>query len=284
MRFGFSFFKTLFFYLCLFNFDIINRLKNSEYPDSAELLSTEVFNKITCSIDGHTMFLADGISSSLNGSVEKMETRSLLPPVEETSLSFINSSSSSSNSSTSSTSSTTSSVPVPVGRNCIFSYTKRFAILPPYAVVHLARFFWKKKEEMNIGSEPQRVKIMRKVQFPLILDMFDYCTEQLKQNLRPRRDELRKERELKLEEKKKELESKLDKEDPYSTQSSSSSSSSAVTNPGASVPEVMRVVAPPRHLTGVYELFGVVTHHGKYAEAGHYMAWVKFGKSLIFIC
>lgn len=101
---------------------------------------------------------------------------------------------------------------VTVNRNCLFSCEKRFAILPPYVIVHLNRFYWKTKEEMVLGEGAGRVKIMRKVEFPLVLDLYANCTDQLKERLQPRRDELKKIKNALADARKKALEKKLDAE------------------------------------------------------------------------
>jgi hypothetical protein len=41
------------------------------------------------------------------------------------------------------------------------------------------RFFWRKREALET-KEDHKVKILRKVVFPLVFDVFDFCTDSLK--------------------------------------------------------------------------------------------------------
>ena len=40
-------------------------------------------------------------------------------------------------------------------------------------------------------------------------------------------------------------------------------------------PSVLATAGLPAKFKGMYELFGVVTHKGRSADAGHYIGWVK---------
>ncbi|TNJ30307.1 Ubiquitin carboxyl-terminal hydrolase 14 [Giardia muris] len=52
----------------------------------------------------------------------------------------------------------------------------RFALLPPVLYVHLKRFMWSEESQ-------NRLKINRKVTFPMTLDLYQFCTETLKQGI-----------------------------------------------------------------------------------------------------
>lgn len=66
------------------------------------------------------------------------------------------------------------------------NYTKRSRIarLPKYLTVHFVRFFWKRDTQ-------KKAKIMRKVTFPHELDVVEFCTDELKNQLIPVRDKVR---------------------------------------------------------------------------------------------
>lgn len=53
--------------------------------------------------------------------------------------------------------------------------------------VQLNRFFWK-KDSAVAGTKGGKSKILRNVSFPLVFDLFDLCTEELKSNLKHGRD------------------------------------------------------------------------------------------------
>ncbi len=49
------------------------------------------------------------------------------------------------------------------------------------------RFFWKAASDVG-GTEAGKAKILRNVQFPKCLDIFEFCTDELKQSLLQGRD------------------------------------------------------------------------------------------------
>lgn len=71
-----------------------------------------------------------------------------------------------------------------LGREAVYTKRLRIARLPKYLTVHFVRFFWKREAQ-------KKAKIMRKVTFPLELDVVEYCTETLRKQLVPVRDKVR---------------------------------------------------------------------------------------------
>lgn len=71
-----------------------------------------------------------------------------------------------------------------LGRDCMYTKISRASRLPKYLTVHFVRFFWKREAQ-------KKAKIMRKVTFPLELDIVEYCTETLRKQLIPVRDKVR---------------------------------------------------------------------------------------------
>ena len=69
-------------------------------------------------------------------------------------------------------------------RDAMYTKKSRIARLPKYLTVHFVRFFWKREAR-------KKAKIMRKVTFPLELDVLEFCTETLKKQLAPVRDKVR---------------------------------------------------------------------------------------------
>lgn len=53
--------------------------------------------------------------------------------------------------------------------------------------VQLNRFFWK-KDSAVAGTKGGKSKILRNVAFPLVFDVYDYCTDDLKASLKHGRD------------------------------------------------------------------------------------------------
>lgn len=71
-----------------------------------------------------------------------------------------------------------------LGREAQYTKRSRISRLPKYLPVHFVRFFWRKDTQ-------KKAKIMRKVTFPNELDAVEFCTEELKKQLIPVRDQLR---------------------------------------------------------------------------------------------
>ena len=69
-------------------------------------------------------------------------------------------------------------------RDTIYTKKSRIARLPKYLTVHFVRFFWKREAQ-------KKAKIMRKVSFPPELDVVEFCTEKLREQLVPVRNKVR---------------------------------------------------------------------------------------------
>ena len=125
-----------------------------------------------------------------------------------------------------------------LGRIAKWEKVSAMAALPEYLVVQFARFQWKAKSD-SAGTEATRTKIVRKCTFGKNLDVYDFCTDEVKASLVAGRS------------KKVELQ---DFEDL--------------------VPAEGAIMLP----TGAYTLAAIVSHQGRSAEGGHYVGWVKWKK------
>ncbi|KAK6590817.1 tRNA-guaninine transglycosylase [Cryptosporidium xiaoi] len=116
--------------------------------------------------------------------------------------------------------------------------------LPPFLLVHLVRFEWKKSSEIA-RTEATRAKVCRKIDFSQTLDLYEFCSDELRKILNIGREitELRKKREI--------------------------TSETEVNQSLGSDESVMYTDCP----TGVYELECIITHQGRTADSGHYVAW-----------
>lgn len=65
-----------------------------------------------------------------------------------------------------------------LNRDCIWNKNYKIATLPNYLIVQKIRFVWREKD-IGTNTEAGKAKILRSVSFPKILDVFDYCTEDL---------------------------------------------------------------------------------------------------------
>lgn len=162
-----------------------------------------------------------------------------------------------------------------LGRSAVHLKESRIDRLPPYLTVQFVRFFWKRESN-------QKAKILRKVDYPLVLDVLDFCTEELKEKLKEPRRLLREAEDAKAGVKKKEKE----KEGEQGVKALESSTMAprdenpvamdvegTVATSSQEKAEVDASAEPA--VTGIYDLVAVLTHKGRSADSGHYVAWVK---------
>ncbi|KAF7123585.1 hypothetical protein RHSIM_Rhsim12G0192600 [Rhododendron simsii] len=103
-----------------------------------------------------------------------------------------------------------------------------------YLTIQFVRYFWSKESNQN-------AKILHKVDYPVELDVYDLCSDDLRKKLEP----------------------------PHKGSSNVSGESSNATSKEGVVPD------KEMHLTGIYDLVAMLTHKGRSADLGHYVAWVK---------
>ncbi|CAL4949292.1 unnamed protein product [Urochloa decumbens] len=145
-----------------------------------------------------------------------------------------------------------------LGRTAIYTRESRINELPRYLTVQFVRFFWKRESN-------QKAKILRKVDYPLELDVYDFCSDELKQKLQAPRQMLRDAENAKF---------GLKTQGKASSSKENEGSSSAGDSSSMDIDKADPAV-PKKQLTGVYDLVAVLTHKGRSADSGHYVGWVK---------
>ena len=130
--------------------------------------------------------------------------------------------------------------------------------LPGYLTVQMMRFQFKQKDAVN-------AKILKDIKFPMILDTFDLCTDELQQKLVPMRTKFKEHedrvveqcnnvkgigKEAALKKDREKAANSLEDMEPYSFDDDEGSNNS-----------------------GYYELQAVLTHKGRSSNSGHYVAW-----------
>ncbi|WJX86345.1 deubiquitinating enzyme [Trifolium repens] len=148
-----------------------------------------------------------------------------------------------------------------LGRSAIYVKESRINALPRYLTVQFVRFFWKRESN-------QKAKILRKVDYPLELDVYDLCSDELKKKLEAPRQFLRNEEGKKLGLKVNEKSSVPKENDVKMTDAEGS-------NGGEPSVAPMEEGEKETQMTGVYDLVAVLTHKGRSADSGHYVGWVK---------
>lgn len=68
-----------------------------------------------------------------------------------------------------------------LARDASYLKTSRISRLPAYLCIQLVRFYYKEKEKVS-------AKVLKDVKFPLVLDLYDLCTEGIKKRLVERRE------------------------------------------------------------------------------------------------
>lgn len=152
-----------------------------------------------------------------------------------------------------------------LGRSAVYVKESQINELPQYLTVQFVRFFWKRESN-------QKAKILRKVDYPLVLDVFDLCSDELKEKLKEPRQILRVMDDTKAGLIKKSKQENRDS-DSVMQEDKGTEDGSSVSNAGESAANEQS--QKQMRLTGYYELVSVLTHKGRSADSGHYVAWVK---------
>ena len=173
----------------------------------------------------------------------------------------------------------------------IFKGHNRVCELPPWLNVQMVRFFWK----MPGANDPadatgQKAKILRAVTFPVLLDMYEHCTDEYKAALDPARAAKIKKEEADAEARlRADPRARLAAEVAAGTAEAADAAAreleekekeKAAAAGGESGGELAMDVdssgiEPGTRPTGFYELHAVLTHKGRSADSGHYVAWVR---------
>lgn len=74
-----------------------------------------------------------------------------------------------------------------LGRNALYKRAQRIDRLPRYICVQFMRFYWKATPDSR-DHEGVRCKILRRVKFDQQLDIFEFCSDRLKAELKVQRD------------------------------------------------------------------------------------------------
>lgn len=151
-----------------------------------------------------------------------------------------------------------------LGRNAQYEKTSALESLPPYLVVQFARFGYKSANEWA-GTSASKVKLTRKCAFANNFDLFDCASDEFKKKLSIGRIKRKEQQDLQLAKEKARHEARL-----------VSSAATAVDDDvemkpaeDVMVPEIGGDV----YDTGYYELVAIVSHKGRTADGGHYVAW-----------
>lgn len=220
----------------LFGINLDVTLRNTFSPDEAPERKHELVLKLAAHIDKETKFLTTCIAHSLVGELEKTSPLT--------------------------------------GQSAVYQKTSRLARLPLILTVQFVRFFWKAGADKKPGNKS---KIVKPVEFPFTLDVLDFCTDELKASLMPARKRVRAIEDARLGVAS--APGAAAAAEAAAEASTSTAVAAAATAAPSDEPDGKKarvgVASEFDNDTGLYELAALVTHKGRDADGGHYVAWVK---------
>ncbi|KAG2501327.1 hypothetical protein HYH03_001119 [Edaphochlamys debaryana] len=173
-----------------------------------------------------------------------------------------------------------------LGRTALFKGATVLTALPPYITLQMMRFFFRRDNQ-------QKAKILKKIPFTVEFDAYEFCSPELKKQLDGPRQALKEEQDRAIEAK------KLAKKGPGPQAESAAAPAAApaaggdvaMADAGADGAAASTSGAGPstsgpttKAMTGKYGLVGIVTHKGRTADSGHYVAWVKQPADGTWVC
>jgi ubiquitin carboxyl-terminal hydrolase 14 len=188
-------------------------------------------------------------------------------------------------------------------RDAVWTRTQQIVKLPQILVIQFGRFYWKATPDSS-DHTGVKCKIMKPVAFNDTLDIYDFCTKDLQAIMQQSRQRALALEEALIQQKlggtavatrdseakhESAVDSKCDAMDESSQvaveedddddlkAALAMSMEASMSTPSATRAADGSVFGPgiPNDFQGQYELFAVVTHKGRDADGGHYMAWVK---------
>lgn len=151
-----------------------------------------------------------------------------------------------------------------LGRNAIWNRTQRINRLPQVLCIQYMRFYWKKREPtVTDPSTGTKCKMLRPVAFPATIDMYQFCSEKVQTILKKHRDAKESAK----------ADGGSDKKSEEDSEESAALAAALAMSKGETVQTAG--VNLPNDFQGEYEIFAVVSHKGRSADAGHYIGWVR---------
>nr|CCA15091.1 ubiquitin carboxylterminal hydrolase putative [Albugo laibachii Nc14] len=215
----------------LFGLELNETLTCLESETEPKIEKKEEALKLVCNITIKTNLVAEGIKIGLEGVIEKHSDV--------------------------------------LGRNAQWKKEIRVNRLPKYLCVQFMRFFWKLTPDSQ-DHTGVKCKMLRPISFPQILDVYEFCSDELQATLRVAREKNADKilNEFREHDEKSGQEGKagedMDMEDAEALEIAKSMSLGM--KPSG--------IGLPIDFQGNYELFAILTHKGRSADSGHYMAWV----------
>jgi len=145
-----------------------------------------------------------------------------------------------------------------LGRTAQYNKTLSVTRLPGYLTITMMRFQFKMKEAVN-------AKILKDIKFPVMLDMFDMCSSELQQTLKPMRTKFKDYEDWLVE--------NLGKSKGKGEATKKEKQSADL--PEEECEEWSFPDDKGSNNSGYYTLQAVLTHKGRSSNSGHYVGWVR---------
>ncbi|WRT65064.1 uncharacterized protein IL334_002006 [Kwoniella shivajii] len=150
-------------------------------------------------------------------------------------------------------------------RMAAYSSESRLSRLPQNLIVHMVRFYWRRDIQ-------KKAKIMRKVKFPLQLDSLDLVTDEVRSQIQPTNSLV-----------KQILKDRDDRAKIIKRNAGKATSDDATKEVDIRREERQKVeeavkekgIDSETNISGMYELYAMVTHKGASADSGHYIGWTR---------
>nr|CCM73231.1 CNG04540p [Kwoniella mangrovensis] len=152
-----------------------------------------------------------------------------------------------------------------LGRMAVYNSESRLSRLPQNLVVHMVRFYWRRDIQ-------KKAKIMRKVKYPLQLDTLDLATEEVRSQIQPVNSAV-----------KQILKERDDRAKIIKRNAGKATSDDATKEVDIRREERKKIedlvkekgIDGETNVSGMYELYAMVTHKGASADSGHYIGWTR---------
>ncbi|ETW06522.1 hypothetical protein H310_02753 [Aphanomyces invadans] len=218
----------------LFGLEMEETLQCAETDHEPVISKKEKALKLVCNITKDTNHISEGIKIGLEGTIEK-----------------------------------NSDV---LGRNATWKKSQKINRLPKYLCVQFMRFYWKLTPESR-DHTGVKCKMLRPISFPMVLDVFAFCSDELQAVLKVGRD---KNADLILNEFKDKKEGDEAKAAaPDVEMDEDAAALAAATTMSLTGGRATAGIGLPLNFQGNYELYAVVTHKGRSADSGHYIGWAR---------
>merc|ERR1719281_1115730 len=146
-------------------------------------------------------------------------------------------------------------------RDAEYVKTLKVSRLPGYLTVQMVRFQFKQKDAIN-------AKILKDIKFPMMLDTFDLCSQDLQNKLVPMRAQFKAYEDSIVETATKTTKVKGGREQALKDAQEADENKEMV--------QYWFEDDLGSNNSGYYELQAVLTHKGRSSNSGHYVAWVKY--------